>query len=235
MEPLPPGNFLHHWDRWPDEDGPWTIGVHLAPVDGRIELVGLEVWAVPPPERRKDLSMARALAAETVSEHPSPIRSSEFRRLTPDALTRQAIEDLTTDAQVMIQTYEWLKKRRTSGKSRGGGADVVQGGQVVHYTDAQSGEWQAREADKERRLRDQLAAGRSRGGRPVLYDDAHYVEVADVYNRAVALRQSPVQAVAKHFGYAPTQAAKHVQRARARGLDLAPPRNSGQFQPRHRR
>lgn len=69
------------------------------------------------------------------------------------------------------------------------------------------------------------AAIRTKPGRPVMYDDDHYRQVAAIYSAAEASRQPPAKAVADNLGVARTTAIKWVQRARERGF--LPPTTRG--------
>lgn len=65
----------------------------------------------------------------------------------------------------------------------------------------------------------------SQGGRPILYGDDHYEEVAQVYRRAFAEGQPPRRAVAEWFNVSPSAASKWVAEARKRGT--LPPTERG--------
>jgi hypothetical protein len=60
------------------------------------------------------------------------------------------------------------------------------------------------------------APGPSSGGRPVLYPESHWLDVATVY--ASADPGAPVKAVATHFVVSRSLARKWVERCRAKGL-----------------
>jgi hypothetical protein len=65
-----------------------------------------------------------------------------------------------------------------------------------------------------------------RGGRPKLYDDAHYQKVAAVYRAAWAAGKYPRLAVADAFQESPSAAGKWISKCREKGL--LPPTTRGQ-------
>jgi hypothetical protein len=61
-------------------------------------------------------------------------------------------------------------------------------------------------------------AGTRRGGRPKLYDDSHFKEVATVYTAACRCGNYPTQAVKNKFHLSESQARKWVAECRKMGL-----------------
>jgi hypothetical protein len=195
--------------RWPDENGPWHITIRLADLDGRLECVGVAVSAAPDENGAVE-----------------PIRATGFRRIPLDSLIRQAISAKADDlADVVKMGVRGARRLRDADADSGVVTFDDAGKVVIRSPDEIRGEMAAT-TERARRL---LAAART-GGRPPLYDADHYAELAEVYNRAVKLHQAPTKAVGEHFGYRPTTAAKHVQKARTLGFELAPPPRGG-FQP----
>lgn len=69
--------------RWPDQDGPWVLRLTFGPIDGRYEVVGVELWAVDPTQVDVLNWPALRLKPELAAIHTDTIRLP-LRRLLRD-------------------------------------------------------------------------------------------------------------------------------------------------------
>ena len=217
--------------RWPDPvDGPFDVWTTVAIIDGRPEVVGVEMWAVDPaalPKRVTHLAKAEAERHWPRYPEPSwdsregPIRSKDLRlplgRIVADYMARQR-----GIAKAWTTPGRMAKARQT-----------LEGSATV--TD-EPGFWETPKAQAAARhivdLTDE--ARPKKAGRPSL-PAAHYVEVAKVYTEALRNGANPRAAVKEHFHVSKSSAAKWVYRCRLAPLNLlaktSPGRAAGAFDP----
>ena len=176
------------WKHWPDVDGPYMVGLHFTEIDGRSELVGVELWSGgPPPDRyrEEDREWAMERTREPGSGGPLPavaLRQLPIGRLA-DAVRRHRLDM----ANLVIELYD----------SRDHPPETLE--------------------RAERTFR-AVQASRPPGGRKPSYGPEHYAEVARVYTAAWRSGASPTKAVEAWGSVSYPTAAKWVAKARTLGL-----------------
>lgn len=203
---------------WPPERSPerrpWHVEVDLGVIDDRVECVRLEIRRGP--------------AGGPVTSQA--LRSIPLRRLVEETIERQRkrleaeLEDDRTMADLQAAHDALLK---LTGESRPPGRRHDREPSLA--TKGVSKDQRRRVADIARSQLERLPADAPRQGRPPIYDDAHYEEVAGVYRQAHRRQQPPTAAVAESWGVNRSTAAGWVRRARRLEL-LGPttPRRPGE-------
>jgi transposase len=190
--------------------GMWPrVVLRFAEVDGRAMLVNVEIGArYYDNEEGTGVDFEQELGAP----EPVPVTTSVLRSIPLARLTEQALWEFA----------------RTYGAAASG---APEGEFEREYAKAFSPEFAKATGEEQRRrfFEDRAAAARAataakRGpGRPRLYDDEHFAEVARVY-REHSGGPAPTKAVAESFQTSKATAAKWVARARDMGLLERPER-----------
>jgi hypothetical protein len=176
--------YLAKVEPWPDKDGPFRLGLYFAEVNGRMELVGLELWSAGRGATALG-EMEPGSAADTLRPEPTHAITAEIARaLTPGTLAASALRDLLSFESELVEFP--LLSPDAAQRSRAQTASVMPA----------------------------LRAATGERGRHL--DAAHYRAVADVYNAAVAAKQSPNVAIAEKWGVDRYTAVRWVQAARHR-------------------
>ncbi len=202
--------------RWPDPvAGPFDLWTTYAIIDGRPEVVGVEMWAVDPaalPKRVTHLAKAEAERHWPRESEPSwdsrggPIRSKDLRlplgRIVADYMARQ---------RQVAKAWTTPGRMEKARQTLEGSASVPDEPGFWGTPRAQAAARQILELTDEARPK--------KAGRPSL-PVSHYVEVARVYTEALRHRVNPTKAVVDHFSVSKGQAAKWVYRCRRPPLSL---------------
>jgi hypothetical protein len=110
---MEPGEVHEAW-RWIETDvGPACVGMHLGVIDGRPELIGVEVWAVPPersgafgphplrPLRSKDLRFALDQLVQSV--RASALKTAQIVAAEPDFFSDKARASARRAAKLFVK------------------------------------------------------------------------------------------------------------------------------------
>jgi hypothetical protein len=187
---------------WPDlAKGPFEVRLLMQVLRGRKECVGIDIKPAP-------------------GFDPRPLLSSELRKVP----MRRMIDDerrawLRRIGYIRDHWDEVAEKLAQEGKLPHGARSLSR--YIAGIEDLYSGELATGAADEI-----DLGKVSRRGGRPTLYDDAHYQKVAAVYTEAWRAGDYPTVAVRKAFTTTKTAAAKWVATCREKGL--LPPTARGQ-------
>lgn len=183
---------------WPDvRRGPWFIAGHWAEVDGRPEVVGLELWK----------------GVEPNGVHAA----SSYRRVKGVPLEGVGASDLKALPVAAILARLWEHQRRQVE------AQVDQAEERLAQGDLSESHRQMWELVREQEATTQFRGERSSRARRD--DEAHFAEVAAIYRQAHQNRRPPTKAVAEEFTVSHSTATKWV--ARARGMGLLGPTKPG--------
>jgi len=202
--------------RWPDPDsGPFDLWTTFAIIDGRAEVVGVELWAVDPASLSSRITR---LAPQEARRHWPPtglpwgsrvggIRAKDLRvplgRIVSDYMTRERHR-----AKAQLIPGLMAKSRQLLGgtaASRRAWSETPKGQAAArHFLEATE--------DTPKR----------KAGRPA-WPTSHYEEVAIVYVEALRDGLNPTTTVMERFFVSKSTAAKWVYRCRRPPLNLLDP------------
>lgn len=179
------------WQKWPDEQaGPWVVRLYRAEVEGRYEVVGVELWHGVMPHALESATKWHAIRLPG----PSAIKATDLRKLRIGELIAADSANLRAGAQ--------STRRRAHDDPR---AFAKQLG--------------AENAAKALKNAERLLGPPKSTGRPRKYGLSHFADVAAVYNEADRIPGTwPTKAVKEHFKVSPSLAAKWVSECRKLGL-----------------
>jgi hypothetical protein len=176
------------WKPWPDPYGPYMVGLHFTEIDGRSELVGVELWSGgPPPDRYREEDRAVVMDPARQPGRGGPLPAVALRQLPIGRLADAVRRHRLDMANLVIELYDSQR----------------------HPPET---------LERAERTFRAVQASRPRGGRKPTYGPEHYAEVARIYTAAWRSRASPTKAVEAWGSVSYTTAAKWVAKARALGL-----------------
>lgn len=183
---------------WPDPDeGPFRLRFDWKIIDGRQEVVGIELSSIPAEEgwrNPKGWNPLPDLPPRPDRELPS---DRELRLPPPTRLTSDILRMLTDGrAKSFTSMVEDTKES------------------LIHFI--QHLPYRTPEQDREivERVKALEAGQRKLRGAPTKWGPDHYARVALVYETAFKSYQKPTKAVARHWGVKPSTAANWVAKAR---------------------
>ena len=201
---------IHAATREADEKHP-RVELRFAEVDGRLACVSIEVGAeylAPVATNSPPLGSFHLQAGE------------EFTRLTTAVLRTIKLSTLIDEA-LLLHHKEILRWHPAEEQQRDWPAEVrasMPAGVAYHERRVRQHNERVRRWKREQQVAQDTVDTPKRPGRPRLYPDAHYEELAEVYNAHGG--GAPLKAVAQHFSprLTRTMAGKHIAEARRRGL-----------------
>ena len=209
---------------WPDpEKGPWLLVLHLAPVSGRVECVGVEIRAFRHPGHPEPSELEGDFWQHARDILPvwsdSPVERDDLERRQPGKA--YGIVEVSQDGKVLSRSTPTnikpldskirdLRLAEIVARVAPGFARFFEFAEDNHRTDVE----RARMLERARAYAADQRQGRGRKGYPV----EHFQEVADVYRNAHKSGSAPTKAVAEHFKIGDSAAAKQVARARELGF-----------------
>lgn len=187
----------------PGTGAPVDVRVTVAMIDGRPEVIGVEMWSVHPATVDKTFTGMTPRAAE-----------KKWGPVDPD---KPAAGIRTIDLRLPLATIaEDVAKRARRSAS------------LVASKRSDADHWAAKPRVQSEAERIIAATGaepaKPRGRRPL--PRSHYEEVAKVYSDAIG---DPTQAVKEHWHVSKSQAAKWIYRCRREPLNLLPPTSRGRL------
>jgi hypothetical protein len=196
--------------RWPDAlSGPFALRLVVRVVDGRLGVVGIELYgdrARPEDPRAVMAHTAVAADSEPIVEldlsgfpFPNALLDGTPRAISPTQVRQLKLGELLHEWKVdNRRTLEYLLRR---------------------HPEAQRSEWAAALMSPMQ----QLSARRSRAA----HARAHYEKVAETYRAALEIGEHPTQRVAAAFQVSKSTAAKYVAHCRKPEVGLLPPTTRG--------
>jgi len=201
---------IHVATREADEKHP-RVELRFAEVDGRLACVSIEVGAeyLEPVATNSPLMGSFHLPA-----------GEEFTRLTTAVLRTIKLSTLIDEA--LLLHHKDMSRWHPAEEQQRDWPDEVRAsmpaGVAYHERRVRQHNERVRRLKREQQVVQDTVDTPKRPGRPRLHLDAHYEELAEVYNAHGG--SAPLKAVVEHFDkrLTRTMAAKHVAEARRRGL-----------------
>ncbi|HVB13543.1 MAG TPA: hypothetical protein VNH38_02155 [Candidatus Dormibacteraeota bacterium] len=203
--------------RWPDpESGPFDLWTTFAIIDGRPEVVGVELWAVDPSALPRGVTHLTPKEAEGHwPREPDPSWDSRVGAIRS--------KDLRVPLGQIVSDYMGRERRRAKGIVLGIPAKIRQ---MLDRTETTAGRtWM--ETPNGRALAQHFLevtedAPKRKPGRPA-WPASHYAEVAGTYIAALSYGVNPTAAVMGRFHVSKSTAAKWIYRCRRPPLNLLAP------------
>ena len=205
--------------RWPDPDtGPFDLWTTVAIIDGRPEVVGVELWAIDPASLEKRVT------------HLTPAQAERHWPRLPDPAwdDRTGVirtKDLRIPLGRVLTDYMSRQRRLAKGITTAGFARKIARtlNPDLRPDQPHPSERPKAQAAAHRilELTDQDAPS-NKVGRPAL-SGAHYADVAAVYTDALRNGADPTDSVRQHFNVSKSNAAKWIYRCRRPPLNLLEP------------
>jgi hypothetical protein len=182
-------------------EGDYSVRLTMARIDGRPEVVGVEMWGIDPDS----------------SEIPPSWRRRDFW---PENAEPTAITATKLRLPLGRMFEDWRKRAITTA------THIIEQGD--HYPDTEIQPWSKWRPEAEAILA--TTSAKTRAGRPKKWGDDHYREVAAVYTEAIRNGEASANAVARHWGLPLSEggarrAVKWISRARQ--LGHLPPTSRG--------
>jgi hypothetical protein len=207
----------HSWQSerlWPDPiDGPWSLRLTFDILKDRLEVIGVELWAVDP----RTVPVSKELPTER--DEPQQWERFEYPPLSEVNKPKGAAGITTEGLRVPLRglldewkaaefaAFDYFERLDYEQLARDG--VVVPAGMLLQLL----------------RKREAFANAARRPGRPKEHGRAHYADVARVYKKALKSGK-PTAAVSEKFGVSKGAAAKWVAIARNE-YKLLPPTSRG--------
>lgn len=202
--------------RWPDpESGPFDLWTTFAIIDGRAEVVGVELWAVDPSALPKGVTRLTPKEAESHWPQTGLAWGSRVGGI--------RAKDLRVPLGRIVSDYMARERHRAKGIVLGIPEKIRQ---TLYGTATTAGRtWM--ETPKGRDLAQHFLeatedAPKRKPGRPA-WPASHYAEVAGTYIAALAYGVNPTAAVMGRFHVSKSTAAKWIYRCRRPPLNLLDP------------
>ncbi len=202
--------------RWPDPvSGPFGLWTTVAIVDGRPEVVGVEMWAIDPATLPKRVThLAKAEAERHWPRYPDPSWDSRTGAI--------RTKDLRLPLGRIVTEYMERQRHLAKGIATPGFVAKIARTLNPDLPPDQARRWEAPKMQAAaRRILDLTDEGtaKKKAGRPPL-PASHYTAVAAVYSEALRNGANPTTAVIDHFHVSKSQAAKWVYRCRREPYNL---------------